>query len=265
MNVSGSRVDQLALDTARSPTILRRRLSTTPENQRAGWTRSSQNLDAAVVPALVGAWNKGCEADREALGLVAGTEYEHVEKAVARLQNLDDAPIWSIGQYRGVCSRIDALFSVAPAVTPKDLDDFFAVAERVLSERDPALDLPPEDRWMAAVYNKVRKHSTAFRNGVRDTLILLAEYGERLFDNRQGGDSERRVDLLVQSLLAPLSLETLLSHRADLSGYAEAAARYGSRSAGGRSRPLRGLQVPQAHWPRRDLAGLPPNRPAVGA
>ncbi len=108
-------------------------------------------------------------------------------------------------------------------MTPKDLDDFFAVAERVLSERDPALDLPPEDRWMAAVYNKVRKHSTAFRNGVRDTLILLAEYGERLFDNRQGGDSERRVDLLVQSLLAPLSLETLLSHRADLSGYAEAA------------------------------------------
>ena len=76
---------------------------------------------------------------------------------------------------------------------------------------------------MAAVHNKVRKHSTALRNGVRDTLILLAEYGERLFDNRQGGDSERRVDLLVQSLLAPLSLETLLSHRADLSGYAEAA------------------------------------------
>lgn len=219
MNVSGSRVDQLALDTARSPTILRRTLL----DQRADWTRSSQNLDAAVVPALVGAWNAGCKADREAVGRVAGTEYEEVEKAVARLRNLDDAPVWSIGQYRGVCSRIDSLFSVAPAVTPKDLDDFFAVAKRVLSEQDPALDLPSEDRWRAAVHNKVRKHSAALRNGVRDTLILLTEYGERLFDNRLGGDCKRRVELLVQSLLAPLSLETLLSHRADLSGYAEAA------------------------------------------
>ena len=223
MNISGARVDQLALDTARSPTILRRRLSTTPGDQRAHWTRSSQNLDAAVVPALVGAWNAGCEADREAVARVAGTEYEQVEKAVARLQNRYDAPLWSIGQYRGVCSRIDALFSVAPAVTPKNLDDFFAIAESVLSERDPALDLPPESRWMAAVHNKVRKHSNALRHGVRDTLILLAEYGERLFDNRLGGDIERRVALLVRHLLAPLSLETLLSHRADLPEYAEAA------------------------------------------
>ena len=223
MNVSGARVDQLALDTARSPTILRRRLSTTPEGQRAKWTRSQENLGAAVAPALVGAWNAGCEADQYALGRIAGTEYEQVEAAVIPLQNLDDAPVWSIGQYRGVCSRIDTLFSVAPAVTKKNLDDFFAVAESVLSERDPALDLPPEDRWMAAVHHKVRKHSEALRNGIRDTLILLAEYGERLFDHRLGGDSKQRVATSVQGLLSPLTLETLLSHRNDLRGYAEAA------------------------------------------
>ena len=223
MNISGARVDQLDLDTARSPTRLRRRLSTTPEGQRAGWTRSSGNLDAAIAPALVGAWNAGREADQNALGLVAGTEYEEVEKAVVRLQNLDDAPVWSIGQYRGVCSRIDALFSVASAVTQKNLDDYFAVAESVLAERDPALDLPPEERWMAAMHHKVRKHSDALRNGIRDTLILLAEYGERLFDHRLGSDNEQKVTMLVQSLLAPLTLETLLSHKGDLRGYAEAA------------------------------------------
>ncbi len=223
MNISGARVDQLALDTARSPTILRRRLSTTPEVQRADWTLSSENLDAAVAPALVGAWNAGSEADRHAVCRVAGTGHEQVEAAVLRLLNLDDAPVWSIGQYRGVCSRVDALFSVAPVVTQENLDDFFAVAESVLSERDPALDLPPEDRWMAAVHQKVRVHSEALRNGVRDTLILLAEYGERLFDHRLGSDTEQRVATLVQRLLAPLTLETLLSHKTDLRGYAEAA------------------------------------------
>lgn len=223
MNISGARVDQLDLDTARSPTILRRRLSTTPEVQRPNWTRSSENLDAAVVPALVGAWNAGLEADRGALACVAGNEYEQVEASIVRLHNLDEAPVWSIGQYRGVCSRIDALFSVAPAVTRKNLDDFFVVAESVLSERDPALDLPPKDRWMAAVHHKVRRHSGALRNGIRDTLILLAEYGERLFDHRLGSDNEHRVATLVQRLLAPLTLETLLSHKTDLRGYAEAA------------------------------------------
>ncbi len=223
MNISGARVDQLDLDTARSPTRLRRRLSTTPEGQRAGWTRSSENLDTAIAPALVGAWNAGREADQDALGRVAGTEYEEVERAVVRLQNLDDAPVWSIGQYRGVCSRIDALFSVASAVTQKNLDGFFAVAASVLSERDPALDLPPKDRWMAAVHHKVRKHSEALRNGIGDTLILLAEYGDRLFDHRLGSDNEQKVAMLVQRLLAPLTLETLLSHKSDLRGYAEAA------------------------------------------
>jgi len=223
MNISGAKVDQLALDTARSPTILRRRLLTAPGSQLAGWARDEDVLEAAVVPALIGAWNSGTEADREVLALLADTDYDEVENAVARLRTLEDPPVWSIGRYRGVCSRIDALFSVAPAVTAKTLDDFFFLAEYILAERNPALDLPDQDQWMAAVYDKVRDHSDALRLGIRETLILLAEHGNRLFDKPSGGNTEQRVAALVRRLLAPLELETLLSHKDDFPDYAEAA------------------------------------------
>ena len=122
-----------------------------------------------------------------------------------------------------VCSRIDALFSVAPAVTLRNLEDFFFLAEYILSERDPALDLPAESRWTAAVYDKVRNHSEALRAGVRETLILLAAHGNRLFEERLGANTEQRVETFIRRLLEPLTLEKLLSHKADFPDYAEAA------------------------------------------
>ena len=223
MNISGARVDQLALDTARSPTILRRRLVTAPGSQQAGWVRDETAREAAIVPALIGAWNAGAEADRDALALLADIDYSRIEKAVTRLRNREDPPVWSIGQYNGVCSRIDALFSVAPAVTLRNLEDFFFLAEYILSERDPALDLPAESRWKAAVYDKVRNHSEALRTGIRETLILLAAHGNRLFEERLGANTEHMVETFIRRLLEPLTLEKLLSHKADFPDYAEAA------------------------------------------
>ncbi len=69
-----------------------------------------------------------------------------------------DPPLWSAWEYRGVVSRIDALFGVANFVTAQDLEIFFSVAERVLSEPDPALDLPEGERRAAAVHDKARSH-----------------------------------------------------------------------------------------------------------
>ena len=139
------------------------------------------------------------------------------------LLNLPDSPLWSAGEYRGVVSRIDALFGIARFVTGPYLDTFFSVAEEVLSEPDPALDLPEDERWAAAVHGKVRVHSATLREGIRQTLVLLAIHGDTLFRNRLGGDLEVRVSSLIRRLLTPLTLDKLLSHLGDLPDYAEAA------------------------------------------
>ena len=80
---------------------------------------------------------------------------------MTELLKFDDPPVWSAGSFQGVVSKIDAFFAVQSAVTRKDLEDFILAAEIVLSENDPALDLPEDKRAFANLYGKSREHSEA--------------------------------------------------------------------------------------------------------
>ena len=223
MSIEGDEADRLARESGRSPTILRRRLSTIPAIRTPEWAGDREIARALIPMALVGAWHDKSDADREVVSFWENGGYERIEESVAQLLQLDDAPVWSIGQYRGVASKIDALFAVGGYVTGKDVEDFFFLAEHVLSETDPALELPESERWSAALYDKVRDHSAALRKGVCETLVLLSVHGDHLFRNRLGIDVEARVSWLVRNLLTPLTLDRLLSHEKDLPRYAEAA------------------------------------------
>ena len=223
MGIRRGRADRLAAESARSPTILRRRLSVVPAVREPDWGRDRETAGKVIPAAMIGAWHAASRADREIVSLLADADYENVESGVADMLRLDDPPVWSIGQYRGVVSRLDALFATAPFVTEADLDRLFLVAEYVLSESDPALELPESERWMAAVHGKLRDHSNALRRGMSETLILLAEYGGRLYDGRLGGNVEDRVSDLVRKLLSPLDTQRLLSFEDDLPALAEAA------------------------------------------
>ena len=115
------------------------------------------------------------------------------------------------------------MFACKHYVTEKNLDDFFSLAEYVLSERDPALDLPEDKRWTAGLYDKVRNHSSALRDGICETLVVLSVHGNNLFRERFGINIESRVSSLIRGLLTPLTLDKLISHDRDLPHYAKAA------------------------------------------
>ena len=174
---------------------------------------------------LIGAWHRGSRADRQILATLAGCEYERVERSVADLLRKDDCPVWCVDQYRGVVSRIDALFAISPWITETDIVEFMQLAEVVLSESDPALELPETRQWAAGLYGKVREHSDALRTGVCETLVLLSVHGNPLFQNRLGIDMTACVAGLVRRLLTPLTSGKLRSHDRNLPGYAEAAPR----------------------------------------
>ena len=95
----------------------------------------------------------------------------------------------------------------------------------MLSEVDPALDLPEDQRRAAVIYGKVREHSDALRASICETLVILSVHGDGLFRDRLGISVETDVHLLIRKLLEPLSLEKLLSQDSDLPRYAEAAPR----------------------------------------
>ena len=225
MGINDDGTDRLARESGRSPTILRRRLSKIEAIRKPQWAGDVECARSLIPMALIGAWHAKSNADCEVVYTLSGaTSYQQVEDNVSGLLQFNDCPVWSIGQYRGVASKIDALFAVHKQVSEKNLNDFFWLAEYVLSERDPALDMPEKQRWEAKLlYDKVRDHSNALREGICETLVILCIHGNNLFQERLGIDVESHITALIRRLLSPLTLDKLLSQDKDLPHYAEAA------------------------------------------
>lgn len=217
-------VARLARESGRSPTILRRRLSPISAINTPPWAQDHEVAQRLIPMILTGAWDKKSEADRHVLSDISGCAYDEVEQRVAELWALDDPPVWCAGQYRGVASKIDALFAVSGSITDSAVDGFLEIARHVLSEADPALTLPEDQRWAASMFDKVRKHSSAvLRSNVGETLVLLAVHGNHLLQSRLGVDVKARVAQLIRRLLSPMRADTLRSHERELPLYAEAA------------------------------------------
>ncbi|WP_315807148.1 MULTISPECIES: HigA family addiction module antitoxin [unclassified Bradyrhizobium] len=216
---------RLANASGRSLTVLRRQLSTVAAVKTPEWAVDHQTVTSLVPFLFVGSWNRQNETDKLGLSLLAGgRSYEELEKECQSLARLNDAPVWSVGTYRGVISKIDLLYAIAGAVTPDDLGRYFSMARMVLGEDDPALDLAEGQRWAASIHGKTREFSGAFREGISETLVLLAVHGSSLFKGRLGVDPVIEAVRVVHDLLpTPLNTRILEANDRDLPTYAEAA------------------------------------------
>jgi addiction module HigA family antidote len=224
MEYSRDDITKYSNESGRSLTVLRRRLANVPAVQTPAWS-DDYNTASSLIPFLfIGAWSSTNTADQTALALLANEDhYEKLEKVCQRLAGLNDAPLWSVGIYRGVVSKIDLLFAIACSITRRDLERYFDLAKIILGEDDPALDLPEGERWAAPFHGKSREFSGALREGISETLVLLAVHGNHLFRSRLGFDCEAAVNRLVRELLTPLRTRILEANDRDLAAYAEAA------------------------------------------
>ena len=219
MGIAREEYDRLARESGRSPTILRRRLSNVAAIRTPLWAKDLQTARIVMPMAFAGVWNADSPADCKVLSDLSGCSYETVEQHVTRLIQLDAPPVWTAGRYRGVASTIDTLFAVSRYLNDVDVSHFIEVTAAVLSEPDPALELPDDQQWAAATHGKVRCHSEGLRAGVCESLVLLAVHGNDLLQ----ADVAGRVAVAIGRLLNPLTLDTLLSHHDELPLYAEAA------------------------------------------
>ena len=218
-------ISRLADQSGRSLTVLRRRVATVPAVRTPEWALDEATA-ARLVPFLfVGSWCTTNSADRLGLSLLANDRpFAELERECQILAQLNDAPVWSIGTYRGVISKIDLLHAIPGAVTMDDLARYFSMARMVLGEDDPSLDLEEGQRWAAAIHGKTREFSGAFRQGISETLVLLATYGNHLFQKRLGIDTQAEASHVVRDLLpTPLTARILEANDRDLPTYAEAA------------------------------------------
>lgn len=223
MGYAHEEVSALSAQTAQSPTILRRHLATLPALKNPDWSKEGSALARKLIPILLaGAWNKSNEWDRTIVsGLAQGTPYEQVERNMLDLLALPDAPVWAIGNYRGIVCRRDALFAVHSSLLDADIEAFLNEAEFILSEDDPALDLEPDKRWSAGIYGKKREISGSLRQAIGDMLVLLAVYGDERIKGRLDKIAPR-IDRLVERLLLGKPYRNLVALSSDMQSLAEA-------------------------------------------
>lgn len=217
-------IDKLGRESGRSLTVLRRRLAKVPIVRTPQWAAQTDTAQQLAPFLFAGAWTSINTSDQAVVSLLSGgVDYPTLEKRLQALTGINDAPTWSIDKYRGIVSKIDLLFAIGVVMTESDLNNYFEVAHLVLSEDDPSLDLPEKDRWAANIYGKTRETSSALRDGISETLVLLAVHGNTLFQERLGIDVEALAAQLVRKLLTPLTTRTLEAQERDLPTYAEAA------------------------------------------
>jgi len=216
-------ISRLDRESGRSLTILRRRLSPYPAVRSPKWCEDSQTANSLVPFLLTGKWVTKNDSDNEVLRLMSnGKTQEFLDDTFHHLLRLEDSPVWNVGSHRGLASSIDALFAISAFVKDDDLKRFFEIAEIVLGEDNPALDLSEQMRFAAALYGKKREFSSTLRKSVSEMFLLIAIYGPELFADRSINIDEC-VCRVVDNLLMPVNGRKLESLDRDISVLAEAA------------------------------------------
>lgn len=223
MGFSQDEAASKAIQTGHSVPVLRRLLSRDPEVRRPVWAQNRASVKRLLPFALAGAWvEESSFDDSSILELLGEVDTGALKRIRDDLLALDDAPIAKYGPVTKVVSQLDAFFAVGPFIERTDLDRFFQLVPELLGERDPALDLPQEQWWMAQVLGKSPSCSKALFTGFGDALCILALHGKIICGDRLGINCAHQVGLVVRSLMHNADEDRWLTIRKHLRALAEA-------------------------------------------
>ncbi|WP_158682477.1 hypothetical protein [Nocardia cyriacigeorgica] len=171
------KADELGRLARRSLTALRRKLAVKAVLHRPAWADASPSRNLRSI-LLAGSWDDNADGDRSILEVLTGTDYESFREAITGVVDspTDPMAIRTGGAWHLV-SAVDAWMLLVSKLTRDDMKRFETIVEMVLAEGDPALDLPPDQRWRASIDGKTRRYSGELRRGLAQSLALLGMYG----------------------------------------------------------------------------------------
>ena len=216
--------DRLCRECGNSRTVLRRRLASLEAVRTPPWSMDEESKDLLIAIALLGRWSLRASADHVLVSLLTSDMATiDIEKRARALASMEDAPLWITDAQIGIVSKSDALFTLADHITEHDIDRFLQIADMVVSEYDPSIELPENQRWMASIHNKTREISNVLRSSICDTLVMLSTFEKNLFQNRFSFSVSRRIADLIKELLTLNTTQALEMHSDFLPRYAKAA------------------------------------------
>lgn len=170
--------ERLALQCGRSWSVYRRVKNGNPAQRQPTWLEE-RHAPALTTLALIGAYSERNEADQKWVEQVAGIPFVEFGYQAEKLIRRGDAPIVRINGVVKAKSPLEIFKMNEAGVSPDMFDRFLNVCEAVLTQPDPAFDMPREDRWLANVRGKVRPESGALFRSLADALPRIATLSVR--------------------------------------------------------------------------------------
>jgi len=165
----------LSKETGRNISVIRRRLGFT--GTQPEWSLPAHYME--LLPALLaGKWNEDKEGDRMIIANLSGMSYDAYTEKLKKWLVHNDPPIINAGSHWRVVSALDAWTYLGQYLSKAQLE---ALADSFLfacGDIKPSLSLEPAQRYMASFYGKVSDFSHHIREGLTQSLILIALYGE---------------------------------------------------------------------------------------
>lgn len=189
---------ELATLGRRSLLALRRKLASVPDIKCPLW--ATPNEARSILPILLaGKWVASNPPDQEILAKLAGTSYENLNQVLSRWAYEPDAPIRRVGNTWFLVSKEDAWSLIAKFLTREDLDKFESVFLEVFKTADPAVELDPDTRWQANILGRVMPYSNYLREGMAETLAIMAARSQTT-QWLDGSTGQERADTIVWKL-----------------------------------------------------------------
>ena len=127
---------------------------------------------------LLQAWTTARSGDVEAFETLVGKSFDDAEDPLRQATRGADPIFSTVGTVWSVVSPVDFWGHVKPYIGGSDLEALQHIIQDVLGAVDPALELPPDERWLAGMRGMVRIHSRELRRGLATTLTLIGTKGE---------------------------------------------------------------------------------------
>ena len=196
MGLPDQEASEVARDMAGSLAIFRRLHPSVNARMVPEW--ASPLHAPTMIPALLaGAWDEAKPADRAVMEQLVHADYDSIVRSLTPWLTVPDSPLRKSGSVWKIASPRDALFRLAPYLTPQALEAYANVAVDVLGRPDPRFDMPKDQRWYAPIHGQMPEHSEFLRAGLSETLMALA-----IFGNQAGiADAAQRAAAIVSKLL----------------------------------------------------------------
>lgn len=147
-------------------------LKTPQERPKANWM---QHPDAnyLALATLIGAWNEKSKCDIDAVTQLLRMDYDTWLEKAREILHYPKSPLSLKNGIWRVSNRAELWALLGQRILDQDLDIFGSLAVTLLKERDPAFELPAEERYAASAYGKDLSHSRVLREGIAEGLAIL--------------------------------------------------------------------------------------------